>query len=168
MSEEKCTGQFSDARDCPVHRPEPQPQPDIDKLLYYLAMSGYAAYSNSLSGAQTPAMRAFFERATHPQVGDLVLEITSAWAWRRNSSSPGASLGVLLRRTSEPVITAEALAELHAVGEYYRHAGETIDDIPKEDVIYIRPLDGSFEECRWSNCQFIALRDREEGGWKIL
>jgi hypothetical protein len=54
-------------------------------------------------------------------------------------------------------MTAEALKAMHDAGDYYVRADETLEEIPKERVYYIRPLDGSVPEYRWTNASFIRV-----------
>jgi hypothetical protein len=71
-------------------------KPSIYRLL---AVAGFQAYSNSLVGNPAPEVRAYFERAHNPQVGDLVVETSTIWM----PNWSGAALGWLLEDTYEPV-----------------------------------------------------------------
>lgn len=135
----------------------------IGQLMRMVAINAYAAYSNTLVGNAAPAIRQQFERSTKPQPGDVVYERSTIWQWARNADDapldqyPG--IGVLLREAVEPIATAEQLAAMHAHGDYYVRIDETLGDIPKERVFYIRPLDGSVPEYRWTNADFVRVFD---------
>ncbi len=130
--------------------------PDLLKLI---AINAYAAYCNSMMN-HSAEYRAQYDRTAKPEPGDIVLEVTTVFRARTAYEPSGgqfASLGVLLREAMEPIVTAEQLAEMHAAGDYYKSLEETIDDIAKEKAFYIRPLDGSVPEYRWTNARFIRV-----------
>jgi hypothetical protein len=130
--------------------------PDLLKLV---AINAYAAYCNSMTH-RAPQYTAQYERTVHPKPGDVVLEVTTVFRLGdafTKTERQYAGLGVLLREVMEPIVATESLAEMHAAGDFYRNLTETIDDIPKEKVFYIRPLDGSVPEFRWSNAKFIRV-----------
>jgi hypothetical protein len=127
-----------------------------ETLLRLIALNGYAAYRNAMAVPRTTIGDAF-HRAIHPQPGDLVLEKTTVFRWAGEDTSPGPALGYLLRVVQEPIVTQEALDEMHRQGDYYNALDEKLDDIPKEKVFYIKPLDGSVPEYRWHNADFIRL-----------
>ena len=129
-------------------------------LLQLVAINAYAAYSNVLMAATAPRGKEIFERTSHPEVGDVVLETSTIWkAARHAEDTPKQfpNLGVLLRVVDEPIMTQDALDKMHADGDYYERAGETLADIPKERVWYLQPLDGSVPEYRWTNASFIRV-----------
>lgn len=133
----------------------------FSQLLRMVAINAYAAWTNTLVGNPAPAVKEQFERTTNPQPGDVVLETSTVWTWAKHSDEAPRdqypALGVLLRVVQEPIVTAEQLSKLHAEGDHYVRAGETLDEIPKERVTYIRPLDGSVPEYRWTNASFIRV-----------
>jgi hypothetical protein len=150
---------------------------DTGRLLRLIAINTYVAYSNSLVGNPAPAVRAVYERKRNPQPGDIVMETSTIWRWAEHAdeapSDQYPAIGVLLRIESEPVCTQTALDEMHADGDYFVRLDEKLTDVPTERVFYIKPLDGSVPEYRWTNADFIrvsdSLRDarptvREEGG----
>lgn len=55
---------------------------ELSELTLRLAVAGYEAYSNSLVGNPAPRVQRYYERASHPQVGDLVLEISRGFHGR--------------------------------------------------------------------------------------
>lgn len=116
---------------------------DRDRLLYLLALNGWTAWGLAISAHGSPKGREAFDRIRHPQVGDLVLEVSTVYGWKSKSASPGSALGKLLRIEQEPVSTPEVW--------------EGPEPIPTEQVYYIEPLDGSLAEARWTNARFIAL-----------
>lgn len=126
-------------------------------LFRMVAIAGYTAYTNTLSGTMSPRQRAAFDRMTHPQVGDLVLEITTLWSWLdKPDGMPGAALGYLRCERDEPCIDQVALDAMHADGEFFIRLSETIAEIPHEKVQYVLPLDGA-KEARWVNASFIQI-----------
>jgi hypothetical protein len=137
-------------------------------LYRLISLAGYTAYSNCLASDQhSPVIRDFFKRATNPQPGDLVLETSTFFTWSRNKDAiPGASLGYLLREDWEPVITEQQLRNMHAEGDYYDSPSEAHEDIPRERVYYIEPLDGSVPEYRWRNASFIAIPTDNWQAWR--
>lgn len=128
------------------------------QLRRLVGINGYMAYSNTLVGNPAPAISAQYQRTTHPFPGDLVLETSTFRHWAsKENGEPGPALGVLLREVDEPVLSEDEYAALHEAGNYYDHKDETYADIPKERVIYVRPLDGSVPEFRWHNADFIRV-----------
>jgi hypothetical protein len=118
---------------------------DAHRLAYLLravAINAYAAYMNGLAHPG-PAYQAQSRRTRDPQPGDLVLETSTLWrAARYVEDTPGQfpNLGVLLRMTTEPM------------------PGDSEDEEPPtERVWYVRPLDGSVPEYRWTNADFIRV-----------
>lgn len=115
------------------------------RLFRLLAINAYAAYSNTIVGNPAPAIEWQGQRTCEPQVGDVVLETSTVWRWARYSdeapSDQYPGIGVLIRVVREPIPIAE---------------GET-DDGATETVHYIRPLDGTVPEYRWTNASFIRV-----------
>lgn len=116
-------------------------------LLRLVAINAYVAYSNTLVGNAAPAIHAQFLRTKDPQVGDVVLETSTVWQKSRHveeTPTQFPQLGVLLRVAQEPYP--------YEPGDY-----EDGEPIPTEKVWYIRPLDGSVPEYRWTNAIFIRV-----------
>lgn len=110
----------------------------------HLAATAWALYDACLVGNATPSVAARFEWLTHPEPGNLVLEIS------RRLSSPGDALGRLLFIAGIRPQTDEEWVEAEADGRWrlsYRH-----DD----PYWYIDPLDGS-QRTAWTNCTFIRV-----------
>lgn len=129
-------------------------------LLQLIAINAYAAYCNVLMGTSAPRGREIFERMTHPEPGDLVLETSTIWQAARHAEDVPKQLpclGVLLRVVDEPVCTQADLDAMHAEGDSYTSPNESLADIPRERVWYIQPLDNSVPEYRWTNASFIQV-----------
>jgi hypothetical protein len=113
------------------------------QLLRLIAINAYAAYKNTLVGDAAPIIKEQFERSTHPDVGDVVLEISTIWRSSKHSvDTPFGQfpyLGKLLRIEYEPFPDDDA------------------DSTFREKVFYIEPLDGSVKEYRWTNASFIRV-----------
>ena len=125
-----------------------------------IALNGYAAYRNTMVGNPAPAVAEEGKRSRNPVPGDLVLETSSfSRPWWREDVSPGPALGILLRRTDEPISTQEQLDAMHAIDDCWKSPDERLSDIPTEDVWYIEPLDPTVvpREVRWTNCSFIHI-----------
>lgn len=126
------------------------------ELIRLIGVNAYTAYHCALG-----LPRDFHQRFHEPKPGDLVVEISTIWF--KTNDHDGVSqlptIGVLLRTVMEPMRTQEELEKLHAEGDYWTDKGvsETLDDLPKEKVWYIAPLDGSVPEYRWTNADFIVI-----------
>jgi hypothetical protein len=131
----------------------------LGRALRLLAINVYTQWGNLLMGSAPPRIQAAYERMKNPQVGDVVLETSTMWQNARNADGEGQfpNIGTLLRVAQEPIMSAEDFAKMHADGDYWERADETLDDIPKERVYYIAPLDGSVPEYRWTNASFIRV-----------
>jgi hypothetical protein len=142
----------------------------MSRALRLIAINAYGAYRNTLVGNVAPAVKRQFARTSNPVVGDTVLEVSTIWKWAKYSDEAPAEqypgIGVLLRIAAEPCITQEQLDEMHSLGDYFKHAEETLSDVPKETVYYIEPLDGSVPEYRWTNARFIrVLTSLDDYSW---
>lgn len=133
-----------------------------DEALGLAARLGYAAYRASTMATDVPAGRKYYDRCTNPRVGDLVLEVSSFFAkWQDPGGVGGHSIGILEADEQEPVCTELQLQEMHASGDCYQRLDETLADIPKERVFYIRnPATG--ELARWTNASIVALVEEPE------
>lgn len=111
------------------------------ELLRLLEINAYGVYLNTLVGSPAPRVAALFERLTNPQIGDMVLEITTI-----GYVPPyGNRLGRLVRQEDEPVYSPE--------GE-----GVTEEDLLiTEKITYIQTMDG--REFRWRNADFIVVAE---------
>jgi hypothetical protein len=113
-----------------------------------LARTAALAYSGTLTGNRAPYIEARYQRMTHPQVGDLVVELTTA---RREPFDPSC-VGWLQDVRDEPVTTEEEwLADGNAL------------PVPLDRYWYLVTLSG--EPARWSNCSFISIPDGREEDW---
>ena len=111
----------------------PLSQSGLKELLDLLAASAYVAWSNTLCGDPSQVQKAYYERMRKPEIGDLVLEVTT---FRRASSSD--KIGRLLSIEDEPYPD-----------------WEDDEPAPTRKVWTIKTLDG--RECRWENCDFIVI-----------
>lgn len=136
---------------------------DIGRLLRLIAINAYVAYSNTIVGSPAPEVEAVGKRTVNLQPGDLIVERSTLWHWAKHADEAPATqypqMGILLRIVHEPIETQEELDALHAQGDYIVRPGETLADIPKELVFYIKPLDGSVPEYRWHNADFLRVND---------
>lgn len=126
-----------------------------------IAVNGYMAYRNTIVGSPAPRIKELGDRMCDPRPGDLVLERSTIYRLTREPHPPKqiASVGILLRTALEPIVSLDELNQMHAENDYWVTPDETIDQIPKEKVWYIKPLDGSVPEYRWVNADFIAIFD---------
>jgi hypothetical protein len=112
-----------------------------------LEVSAYRLYLSCL-GNTAPDARVLYGRMINPQVGDVVMEISTIHhdgQRPRYESRTGDRIGTLMRIESEPMHTPEQWAE----------GGYGDEPIPTERAWYLRLLDG--REYRWVNASFIAL-----------
>lgn len=121
--------------------------PEQARLFRLLAVNAYHAYSHTLVGNAAPKVQAAYERMTHPMPGDVVLETSTIWTWAKHVDEEPMKqcpyLGVLLRTAREP---------------YPRDPEEQSEEVVATELVYyIRPIDGSVPEYRWTNANFIAL-----------
>jgi hypothetical protein len=65
-------------------------------LVIALGAAGYAAYRNCIVGDPAPLVRAYYERATNPRPGDLVVEVTSFLRRFRLDDEPHTAVGRLV------------------------------------------------------------------------
>lgn len=114
---------------------------ESERLIETLA---YSLYLATLVGDPAPRIKELHQTLTHPQPGDLVLEISSIYDARPERA--GTRLGRLESFGYEPMWTPEEWAEM---GE------ESSAAIPREKVYYITLADG--REYRWHNAAFIVV-----------
>lgn len=121
----------------------------IDELLKVCIAGGYQAYKNSLVGNPCPAVRDYFQRVTHPQPGDLVLEITAQNA--QPIDRVGRLISVGMENPPPEVLSEEDYDEEEWGRPYPPY---------QEQVWRIRTFDG--REFRWWNANFIVIPDGTE------
>ena len=114
------------------------------EILDSLAASAYIAYTNTLCGNQSLVARAYYERATGPRPGDLVLEITNWKAHILNRIGRLISVGM---ENPPPETLDPATYNEEDWGKPYPPY--------QEKVWRIRTLDG--REFRWWNANFIVI-----------
>lgn len=122
--------------------------PNQEQLIRLIEINAYGVYTGMLGNFSAFA-KSLYERIKAPQIGDLVLEISTL----RHASHDGNRLGQLLRDVREPVFTQVQIDEFAANGE------DTTDPYfsQTERIVYIQTLDG--REFRWHNADFIAVAD---------
>jgi hypothetical protein len=135
----------------------------LDEALGMVARCGYQAYRNSCVGNPCPNVKAFYDRARAPQVGDIVLETSGRSTWRMGGAA-GASLGRLVKFGHEPVMSEDELAKMHVDGDCWVSMEETIDEIPTEMMYHVQSLILPEMVTRWRNASFIALLEYKHGG----
>lgn len=113
-----------------------------NKALELLAISVYVAWHNTLCGNQSQDQNEYYKRLGNPQIGDLVLEIT----------------------TMHRVAAMDRIGYLEAIE--FRDAPGWDDEspAPKEKYWRIRKLDGELFE--WSNSRFIVIPENEWSPYK--
>jgi len=122
-------------------------EPDIiDEALKICVACGLQAYWNTLVGNQCPAVRDYYQRVTHPQPGDLVLEITARNA--RPIDRIGRLISVGMENPPPEVMSEEDYDEEEWGRPYPPY---------QEEVWRIRTLDD--REFRWWNARFIVIPD---------
>jgi hypothetical protein len=124
---------------------------DVD-LMSVLDAVAYALLDACLVGNPCPKVERMWKRMNDPRVGDLVAE-SSTGPMRmsrrgpRGAAKSEAAIGILERRTREPV-----------GGEW-----DEGEPRPDEEVWYIRRLDNG-EPVRWANASFFVAIPVE--GWE--
>lgn len=113
---------------------------DLKALATLVRRAIYNAYDGVLIGNCPAFIRKNFERMTHPQVGDLVIEASTV---RMPYTNDLNGVGVLEKITQEPFPFDEPWDEA-AEGRPW----------PKEQCYYFRTFDGRL--FRWTNARVIA------------
>lgn len=102
-----------------------------------IATLAYNLYLACLVGDPAPKVKRLFGRMTEPQIGDLVVEVSTV---HRTVRGAGA-MGKLVRVVEEPVCEASEW--------------EGDEPIPTERVWFVELPDGT--ESKWINASFIAI-----------
>lgn len=118
-----------------------------------VGVAGYTAWSNCLVGNQAPRVKAYYERTSKPQPGDLVVETSSLFLRMRDEREPEVCVGVLVKREVETITGDDE-------GDY---------EYPRsEEAWYIKSLSrpDDVEPFRWVNATFVSIprtsAEREE------
>jgi hypothetical protein len=112
-----------------------------------IGVAGYTAWSNTLIGGAPPIVRAYYERASHPRPGDLVVETSSLGLRIRDGRQPETCVGILERRTVETLPYLDDDGNPDPEGGAY-----------DEEAWYIRLLvQPEAEPYRWTNATFVAI-----------
>ncbi len=94
----------------------------------------------------SPIGRARYDRASNPQVGDLVIETLTGGG--RMQGNYSIAVGFYVKREKIEM----------------RHRAPDEDDTYFEDVATIRTFDG--KEVTWENCRFVTILPHE--GWEAV
>jgi len=122
-----------------------------------LRVLAHHLHTACLVGNPAPNVQRMYERITRPQVGDLVVEISSFY--RRRSLGDDAwldhrtkALGILLEHRREWWQTDE---------EWQREITEdpdlADDGRVTDDAWYVQYGQAAADVCRWTNCDFIVV-----------
>lgn len=103
------------------------------QLIDLLAVNAYMVYSGCIVGNRPPILQYRFDVVSKPQVGDLVVEVSSLLHGRKARAGCGRLLAVEQRQAY----------------------GGTPGRIPMLDVYVIGNFDGGTS--RWKNCQFVKI-----------
>lgn len=131
--------------------PDPVPEmTDLEKAAVMLGVAGYTAWSNSLIGAAPPSLRNYYDRASNPQPGDLVVETSSFWIRMRDGNRPFVCVGRLVSHAVEqvPYVFDDD------------HVPDPDDDLTyNEEAWYVDLLSDPDrkEPFRWMNASFVAI-----------
>lgn len=118
----------------------------MERLATLLRSALYNAYGAVLVGDQKPPTKRYFKRTTSPEVGDLVVEISTIHGMRHAGARSLDGIGFLEEIAREKVDfgNPEFVWDEDAQGKPH----------PTETVFYIRTFDG--RRFRWINATFIA------------
>jgi len=127
-----------------------------DDDIRLLGTVGYELWKSQLIGGGGDATMQRFERMRNPQVGDLVIEISTSGFWIARTQPP----------SKYPHITAaNAVGYLdRIVWEPVSPWDDTDEPAPKEKIYYLRKIDGTGSIFRWVNAQCVAILPIE--GWR--
>jgi len=107
---------------------------DINSLLEVLASTAYISYTNCLFGSCPEFLHKYYERISNPEIGDLVLEISSV------KRVPAINrIGELISIKPEP----------------YPDWEDEDEPAPERNIWTIKCLDKNI--FRWENCSFISI-----------
>ena len=116
---------------------------DSEAAAAMLGAAGLAAYRMTLVGNAAPIVSAYFERASRPEVGDLVVE-SGTFARHEREGKAHETVGFLVE---------------HGEDTYYDDAeGPWSADERRgtEEYWLIRPFAGG-DPVRWTNAEFISI-----------
>lgn len=116
-----------------------------------IASAGLAAYWNVAFGGRTPANDNYYQRATNPRPGDLVVERSSFAIRVARDQWPEICLGTLFETKSEWVLYEMSKED---------KVGLDPDELGHRDTatyiqLWVSPAPA--ELTRWTNCDFIAI-----------
>lgn len=111
-----------------------------------LKMNAYNLWGSTLC-VGPPKLQQLFDELHKPNVGDLVMETTT---FRMKSRDPREGIGRLVKIAREPFYTRESAKE---------SGYEEGEEIPEETVYYIKLCFDDNREYRWSNANFIKVKE---------
>jgi len=114
-----------------------------------LVVNAYQLYSCALS-APSPNGRNLLSVLSNPQVGDLVMEISTIYSPERDN----IRVGRLLRVEAKPLYTDQE----------WQEQGEVTEPIPTEKAYVIESLLDE-QEITWTNANFIKVVESREKDW---
>lgn len=144
-----------------------------EAVVRVLAFNIQATWNAVLASTGSAKNRELFERITNPQIGDIVLEVTSLRRWN-TPDWPGPALGILVAVEQEPSYTkaqwrAKLKHDRECVAEHRNPWGfgsfesfsawvakQDPDVVPTYPVYVLETLVGEHEVMRWENAKFIA------------
>lgn len=126
------------------------------QLRQLIALNAYAAHSLALAGPPRGVHGEEFTRGRAVQIGDVVVETTTAFRWAREGGDPGIALGELLDIVEEPAHTREEYEAYVAANSSDPDDETPYDELTPTTVYYVRTFDSS-GVIRWSNCSFIRV-----------
>lgn len=105
-------------------------------------------------GNPAPIVRDMGERIYRPQVGDLVVEVTTTFAHRRRRDDTWyRGFGFLVEHRREWAHIDEEWARLVAEDPYAYDA----DDRAMEEAWYVQYGPAPVDVCRWTNADFVVV-----------
>lgn len=134
-------------RDSDLLRIDEESVPHRDALI---AMARHLQ-SATLVGNPAPLVADMYQRITHPQIGDLVVETAALYRWRKPDDRL-KSLGYLLEHRTEWCHTDAEWAAAVAEGPW-----DEEDNRPTDHAWYVQYAPNPEAVCRWVNCSFLVL-----------
>jgi hypothetical protein len=125
---------------------------DDQQVRRLIARLAHDTWETALA-APSPAGRARFDRMQHPQVGDLVVEVSAWLPHRVDVDYVCKGVGYLLAVRDEQVWTDEAITEALADPADFTDEDRQITS----RVWYVQYGPAPVDVCRWENADFIAV-----------
>ena len=131
-------------------------EPAMVPLRTVLAATAAHLYAACLVGNPAPRVAAMLARVTDPRPGDLVIEDTARYGWRRYPDKLSRGMGVLVLKRQEWAETDEEWAAYLAEEQQWRE-GPVTDERPTDTGWYVQYGPSAADVCRWTNCGFMAI-----------